>query len=150
MTRYFMSIPEAVNLIIHAACLTKGDGIYMLKMGEVVRIVELAERMIRMRGLRPYKDIDIQFTGIRPGEKMHEELHDESELPIETIHPSIVQLKSWTDKFDTQLFLKELRQVLSDKPAAEGEMLKALLRIINLDNVSKPMPQMDNASNSIN
>jgi FlaA1/EpsC-like NDP-sugar epimerase len=149
MTRYFMSIPEAVNLILHAACLTNGDGIYMLKMGEVVRIVELAERMIRMRGLRPYKDIGIQFTGIRPGEKMHEELHDQSELPIETIHPSIVQLKSWADKFDPHLFLDELRQVTIDKPNTEGEMLKALLRVINLDTAPTIMSQLDNASHSI-
>src|SRR3546814_4974114 len=55
MTRYFMSIPEAVNLIIHAACMTAGNDIFVLRMGEVVRIVELAERMIRLRGLRPYK-----------------------------------------------------------------------------------------------
>ena len=73
MTRYFMSIPEAANLVIHAACLTQGDDIFILKMGEVVRIVELAERMIRLRGLRPYVDIPIEFTGMRPGEKMHED-----------------------------------------------------------------------------
>ncbi len=149
MTRYFMSIPEAANLIIHAACLTKGDGIYMLKMGEVVRIVELAERMIRMRGLRPYKDIHIQFTGIRPGEKMHEELHDAFELPTETIHPNIVHLKSWTDQFDTQLFLDGLHQVLSNRPTSESEMLKALLRIINVENADTMIPQLDNASHSI-
>jgi FlaA1/EpsC-like NDP-sugar epimerase len=74
MTRYFMSIPEAANLIIHAASLTRGDEIFVLKMGEVVRILDLAERMIRLRGLRPYKDVAIKFTGVRPGEKMHEEL----------------------------------------------------------------------------
>jgi FlaA1/EpsC-like NDP-sugar epimerase len=149
MTRYFMSIPEAVNLIIHAACLTNGDGIYMLKMGEVVKIVELAERMIRMRGLRPYKDIDIQFTGIRPGEKMHEELHDQSELPIETIHPSIVRLKLWADQFDAQVFLADLHQVMSDKPKSEDDMLKALLHVINGDNIPKVMPQLDNTSHSL-
>ncbi len=74
MTRYFMTIPEAANLIIHAACMTKGDDIYLLHMGEVVHIAELAQRMIRMRGLRPHVDIKIVSMGIRPGESLHEEL----------------------------------------------------------------------------
>jgi FlaA1/EpsC-like NDP-sugar epimerase len=111
MTRYFMSIPEAVNLVIHAACLTKGDDIFLLKMGEVVRIVELAERMIRLRGLRPHLDIKIEYSGIRPGEKMHEELYESSELVCETIHPHIVQLIGWDDQFNASGFLNELSQL---------------------------------------
>ena len=103
MTRYFMTIPEAVNLVIHAACLTKGNEIFLLKMGEVVRIVELAERMIRLRGMRPYIDIEIQFTGMRPGEKMHEQLYDGSaEDAVETIHPGIIQLNSDPGRYDAQ------------------------------------------------
>jgi FlaA1/EpsC-like NDP-sugar epimerase len=92
MTRYFMTIPEAVNLVLHAACLTRGDDLFMLRMGEVVRIVELAERMIRLRGLRPYEDIPIEFTGIRPGEKLHEELSSAAETQVPTVHPFIVEL----------------------------------------------------------
>ena len=103
MTRYFMTIPEAVNLVIHAVCLTKGNEIFLLKMGEVVKIVELAERMIRLRGMRPYIDIEIQFTGIRPGEKMHEQLYDgTAEDAVETIHPGIIQLNSDPGRFDGQ------------------------------------------------
>ena len=112
MTRYFMSIPEAANLVIHAACLTRGDDIFILKMGEVVRIVELAERMIRLRGLRPYVDIRIEFTGIRPGEKLHEELYSASECPSETIHPQIIQLHNWDDRFNPEIFLRNLTFVL--------------------------------------
>jgi FlaA1/EpsC-like NDP-sugar epimerase len=108
MTRYFMSIPEAVNLIIHAACMTQGDDIFVLQMGEVVRIVELAERMIRMRGLRPYIDIDIEFTGMRPGEKLHEVLFNDQEKPIETLHPHIVKVEDWGSNFDVSLFLEGL------------------------------------------
>jgi FlaA1/EpsC-like NDP-sugar epimerase len=108
MTRYFMSIPEAVNLIIHAACMTTGDDIFVLRMGEVVRIVELAERMIRMRGLRPNIDIPIQFTGMRPGEKMHEVLFNDHEKPVETLHPHILQITDWGDGFDVSLFLESL------------------------------------------
>jgi FlaA1/EpsC-like NDP-sugar epimerase len=94
MTRYFMTIPEAVHLVIHAACLTKGGDLFMLRMGEVVRIVELAERMIRLRGLVPHKDIPIKYVGPRPGEKLHEELRSAHETEVPTLHPHIVELVS--------------------------------------------------------
>jgi FlaA1/EpsC-like NDP-sugar epimerase len=103
-----MSIPEAVNLVIHAACLTEGDDIFVLKMGEVVRIVDIAERMLRLRGLRPYEDIKIEFTGVRPGEKMHEELHDEAEDPIPTIHPHIIKLNRWQVSLDPHSYFQRL------------------------------------------
>lgn len=93
MTRYFMSIPEASNLVIHAACMTRGNDTFLLKMGEVVRIMDLAERMIRLRGMRPGKDIEIKYIGIKPGEKLHEQLYDGSaESATETRHPSIIQI----------------------------------------------------------
>jgi FlaA1/EpsC-like NDP-sugar epimerase len=118
MTRYFMSTAEAVNLVIHAACLTNGDDIFILKMGEVVKIVDLAERMIRLRGLRPYEDIDIKFTHVRPGEKMHEELYDTLENPVETPHPNIIKLNTWTEAsnlaFNAPLFLQRVRLLLKD------------------------------------
>ncbi|MBZ0297978.1 MAG: polysaccharide biosynthesis protein [Anaerolineae bacterium] len=101
MTRYFMTIPEAVNLVIHAGCMTKGGEVFLLKMGEVVKIVDLAERMIRLRGLRPYQDIKINFTGIRPGEKMHEQLYDgAAESASETEHPGIIQLSGRNQEYD--------------------------------------------------
>lgn len=133
MTRYFMSIPEAVNLIIHAACMTKGSDIFILQMGEVVRIVELAERMIRLRGLRPYKDIEIKFTGIRPGEKMHEELYHGVETPVETIHPSILQLRSSAAGFDASRFWHQLDWVLNDHTVGSTELLSRLTHLIKSD-----------------
>lgn len=111
MTRYFMSIPEAVNLVIHAACLTHGDDIFLLKMGEVVRIVDLAERMVRLRGLRPYFDVPITFTGVRPGEKLDEELYAADETPRETVHPDIVLLNSWGKQFNAAVFREQLGDV---------------------------------------
>ncbi len=108
MTRYFMTIPEAVNLVIHAACLTQGDDLFMLQMGQVVRIVELAERMIRMHGLRPYIDIAIDFTGVRPGEKLHEELYTEAERQHPTMHPDIVQLVNMRNGHLLDQFMADL------------------------------------------
>ncbi len=115
MKRFFMTIPEAVNLVIHAACLTEGDDLFMLRMGEEVRILDLAERMIRMRGLRPYEDIPIHFTGVRPGEKLSEELSQEEEQSKATVHPAIVSLIAPLETFQPEHFL-ELVDFLSHGP----------------------------------
>jgi O-antigen biosynthesis protein WbqV len=92
MTRYFMSIPEAVRLVLHAAALSRGREIFMLDMGEPVRIIDLARRMIQLSGQRPGTDVEIRVTAIRPGEKLAEELHAPDEVQHPTGHPSIVRL----------------------------------------------------------
>ncbi|WP_413894631.1 polysaccharide biosynthesis protein, partial [Candidatus Skiveiella danica] len=74
MKRYFMTIPEAVSLVLQASILGQGGEVFVLDMGEPVMIVNIAEELIRLHGLEPYKDIDIQFTGLRPGEKLFEEI----------------------------------------------------------------------------
>ncbi|MBN2472521.1 MAG: polysaccharide biosynthesis protein [Anaerolineae bacterium] len=116
MKRFFMTIPEAVNLVIHAACLTEGDDLFMLRMGEEVRILDLAERMIRMRGLRPYEDIPIHFSGVRPGEKLSEELSLEEERSKPTIHPDIVNLFPPLDCFHPRQFLASVEALGRDCP----------------------------------
>ena len=129
MTRYFMSIPEAVNLVIHAACLTEGDNTYFLQMGEVVKILDLAERMIRLRGLRPYEDIQIEFSGIRPGEKLHEQLFHGSEKPQPTIHPSIIQLNTWEAGFEAQRYFTALN--LLQAQTAAFDVRAALFALVS-------------------
>ena len=89
VTRYFMTIPEATQLVLQAGCLGRGGEIFVLDMGEPVRIVNLAEELIRLSGLTPYEDIDIVFTGLRPGEKLFEELHLEGEGILPTAHEKI-------------------------------------------------------------
>ena len=89
MTRYFMTIPEAAQLVMQAGALGEGNEIFILDMGEPVRILDLAEDMIRLSGLEPYEDIDIRFTGIRKGEKLFEELEITGENLLKTKHPKI-------------------------------------------------------------
>jgi FlaA1/EpsC-like NDP-sugar epimerase len=130
MTRFFMSIPEAVNLVIHAACLTDGGDTFLLKMGEVVRIVDLAERMIRMRGLRPYTDIPIMFTGTRPGEKLHEELYNGYEAPADTIHPDIVLLRGSKNGLNRDSFFDHLDHLTDQRYDDCSKALTALRNLI--------------------
>lgn len=89
MTRYFMTIPEAAQLVLQAGTMGQGGEIYVLQMGEPVKIVDLARDMITLSGLRPDVDIEIVFTGKRPGEKLYEELANEGENVGDTSHPKI-------------------------------------------------------------
>ena len=92
MTRYFMTIPEAVQLVIRAGDLGAGTGeVFVLEMGEPVKIVDLAHNMIRLAGYEPETDIAIEFTGRRPGEKVHEELFSSDERPQPTAADKIVR-----------------------------------------------------------
>ncbi len=89
MTRYFMIIPEAVSLILQTGAMTEDYGIYILEMGRPVRIMDLAHKMIEVMGA---KDVKIMYTGLRPGEKLHETLFEESERRAPTDHPMVFRL----------------------------------------------------------
>ena len=89
MQRYFMTIPEASQLVLQAAATGAGGQIFLLDMGEPVKIVDLARQMITLSGFRPETDIDIVFTGVRPGEKLFEELRTSGEDIEETVHPKV-------------------------------------------------------------
>jgi FlaA1/EpsC-like NDP-sugar epimerase len=90
ITRYFMTIPEACRLVLEAGCMGKGGEIYVFDMGKSVKIVELAKKMIRLAGLVPNQDIKIQYSGLRPGEKLFEELLNDSENTLPTHHEKIM------------------------------------------------------------
>jgi FlaA1/EpsC-like NDP-sugar epimerase len=92
MTRFFMSVHEAVQLVLQASALSMGGEVFMLDMGEPVNILELAERMIRLTGRTPGRDIEIRVTGTRPGEKLAEELRAPDEVAHTTLHPAIIRL----------------------------------------------------------
>jgi FlaA1/EpsC-like NDP-sugar epimerase/lipopolysaccharide/colanic/teichoic acid biosynthesis glycosyltransferase len=96
MTRYFMDVSEAAGLIIQAASFTHGGDIFMLDMGERIRVDDLARKMIRLRGLRPEIDIPIVYTGVRAGEKLHEELVSPEEGRERTEHPLVHRVRSAT------------------------------------------------------
>jgi len=99
VTRYFMSIPEAVRLVIQAGAMATGGEVFLLDMGEPIRIYDLAIQMIRLSGLEPGRDIEIEITGLRPGEKLYEELLIDGDNIRPTKHPKIYsaheQFKSW-------------------------------------------------------
>ncbi len=96
MTRYFMTIPEAVQLVLQAAVLGQGGEVFMLDMGEPVKIVDLAHDLIELSGLEVGRDVEIVFTGIRPGEKLHEELFIAGESYRRTKHQKIFVIESAT------------------------------------------------------
>ncbi len=127
ITRFFMTIPEAVSLVLQSAALGKGGDIFMLDMGKPVRIVDLAVQMIELSGFKPYEDIDIVFTGMRPGEKMHEELSLTHENVTPTKHPKIRRLASEPQHHTfIRAFVDEIAAALVTDES-DGEALKAQL-----------------------
>ncbi|GCL39651.1 WblM protein [Sphaerospermopsis reniformis] len=127
ITRYFMSIPEAARLVIQAGALGEGGEVFLLDMGEPVKIYDLAVQMVELSGLVLGKDIEIKITGLRPGEKLYEELLIEEENVKKTIHPKIYSAQEamipWTklEPYLYQLFL-----------AAQEEDKDTLLSLLNV------------------
>lgn len=132
MVRYFMTIPEAVQLVIQAGALAKGGETFVLDMGKPVKIADLAKDLIRLSGFEPGKDIEIEFTGIRPGEKLFEELLTAEEGTTATKHDRIYVGKPSDFSMD-KLFvkLKELEQIVT-KPIDEsqGKTIREILKTL--------------------
>jgi FlaA1/EpsC-like NDP-sugar epimerase len=126
VTRYFMTIPEAVQLILQAATIGDGGETFILEMGEPVRIVDLARQMIRLSGFEPDDDIAIEFTGLRPGEKLHEELVADGEQRTTTPHDRIQVLVAE----DSPPLLAEWLPSIEDGVAASD--VAAVMRTIQM------------------
>ncbi len=138
MRRYFMTIPEAAQLVMQAGAIGRGGEVFVLDMGRPVRIVDLARAMIRQRGLRPGKDIAIVFTGIRPGEKLYEELSCENEQIAPTSHPGICVWKlPPPDRRQVQHMMADLASAVG---GAEVEVRAALRRAVTEYRPAEALP----------
>jgi FlaA1/EpsC-like NDP-sugar epimerase len=111
MTRYFMTIPEAVQLVLQAASIGSNGDIYMLDMGDPVKIMSLARRLIELSGLRPDKDIEIRIVGSRPGEKIHEQLWTDSAVVGATAFPRVLRIQPTPPEDDFQQHLKTIEAI---------------------------------------
>ena len=128
MRRFFMTIPEAVQLVLQAGALGTGGELFMLDMGEPVKIVELARDLIRLSGLQEGVDIEIEYTGTRPGEKLYEEMFFSHEVAVPTEHPKILRAKQ--DQGDTtELALIDELIELAEKGGSEAD-IRMLLRCL--------------------
>jgi FlaA1/EpsC-like NDP-sugar epimerase len=131
MERYFMTIPEAVYLVLQAAALGQGGELFVLDMEEPVKIVDLARDLITLSGLQPDQDIEVQFTGIRPGEKLHERLFLEGEDYDTTLHEKIFVFKGAPPLIGPPLQEAIRRLIgLAQSGAADGQLWSAVGEIV--------------------
>ncbi|MGH2611198.1 MAG: polysaccharide biosynthesis protein, partial [Tepidiformaceae bacterium] len=147
MMRYFISIPEAVSLVIQAGTFGGEGNIYMLDMGEEINILELAERMIRLRGLRPGRDIEVVFTGPRPGEKLREELVADFELMEPTDHPKVNRLSASVAVTESEVsrLIEEIRALMWDDPEELTRRIHLVARRYSLEDEAE-LPRREEAT----
>jgi len=126
MTRYFMTIPEASQLVLQAAATGSGGQVFLLDMGEPVKIVDLARDLITLSGFRPDEDIEIVFTSVRPGEKLFEELRTDSEDVAPTTHEKVLVWR--TREMDWDELLAGLRELEAPANTADREPIVAVLK----------------------
>jgi FlaA1/EpsC-like NDP-sugar epimerase len=137
ITRYFMTIPEAATLVIHAGAMANGGEVFLLDMGEPVKIYDLATQMIRLHGMEPHRDVKIEIVGLRPGEKIYEELLIDCNAALPTGHPKIFCAR------EAKLAWKELSPQLTNllDAAAHCEVTECVSALHNLVPEYQPMGQ---------
>lgn len=128
IVRYFMTIPEAVSLVLQAGAYARGGEIFVLDMGKPVKILDLATNLIKLSGYRPNEDIEIKFTGLRPGEKMFEELLMEKEGLKQTANKRI--FIGNPIEFDTQEFEEQLEKLIADAKKESGDIRRSIREIV--------------------
>lgn len=128
MTRYFMTIPEASQLVLQAGAQGRGGEIFVLDMGQPLRIVDVARTIIRLSGLKEGRDVDIVYTGLRPGEKLYEELYDAGEEPVPTIHPKIRSARH--RPFDDETLRRGLDRLFEIVDGSHDEVRTAIADLV--------------------
>jgi FlaA1/EpsC-like NDP-sugar epimerase len=139
MRRYFMTIPEAVQLVLQAGAQGRGGELFMLDMGEPVKILDLARDMIRLSGLEEGTDIKIEFTGIRPGEKLYEEMFFTDEIAEPTEHTKVLRARNGRQDVGSDFEIREL--IDAAVAGVSDEFLRGKLRGLIPDFNSNATPQ---------
>jgi FlaA1/EpsC-like NDP-sugar epimerase len=127
--RYFMTIPEACQLVLQAGTMGNGGEIYVFDMGKPVKILDMAERMIKLSGLKPYKDIEIAITGLRPGEKLYEELLSDTAQTLPTYHSKIMVSKVPAEDYEW-VNLKIQAIVKATKQSRKSEVVQKIKELV--------------------
>jgi Predicted nucleoside-diphosphate sugar epimerases len=130
MTRYFMSIQEASQLILQCGALGNDGEIFLLEMGKPIRIVQMAKDLIRLSGLEPEIDIPIVFIGLRPGEKLYEELQMLNEKKVSTSHRKIMVLKDKQSHIPWSIFKTSILKLIDSAENLESEKIQLVLKQI--------------------
>jgi len=135
ITRYFMTIPEACKLVLEAGAMGKGGEIFIFDMGQSIKIVDLAKKMILLSGLTLGSDIQIKFTGLRPGEKLYEELLNDEENTLPTHHPQIMIAKE--KEFDLETITAQVKELISFSNSLDGFSIVKKMKEIAPEFVSR-------------